>query len=178
MNRIAFLGLGNMGSGMALSVLRAGYELTVYNRTLARAEPLVRRGARLAASPREACDRADAIIAMTADDASSRATWFGESGVLAGEPNPAAFAVECSTLSHDWVAELSRAAAARGLRYIDAPVTGLPDAAAAGALTLLVGAAPADLEAVRPLLSAISERVLHVCSTSAPPARARPISCS
>jgi 3-hydroxyisobutyrate dehydrogenase len=161
MNRIAFLGLGNMGSGMALSLLGAGYALTVFNRTAARAEPLVRRGARLAASPREACDGADAIIAMTADDDSSRATWLGEHGVLAGEPNPAAFAVECSTLSHDWVAELSRAAAARGLRYIDSPVTGLPDAAAAGALTLFVGAAPADLEAVRPLLSAISERVLH-----------------
>lgn len=161
MNRIAFLGLGNMGSGMALSLLRAGYALTVFNRTATRAEPLVRRGARLAASPREACDGADAIVAMTADDDSSRATWFGEHGALAGEPNPAAFAVECSTLSHDWVAELSRAAAARGLRYIDAPVTGLPEAAAAGALTLLVGAAPADLEAVRPLLSALSERVLH-----------------
>jgi 3-hydroxyisobutyrate dehydrogenase len=161
MNRIAFLGLGNMGSGMALSLLGAGYTLTVFNRTAARAEPLVQRGARLAASPREACAGADAIFAMTADDDSSRATWFGEHGVLAGEPNPAAFAVECSTLSHDWVCELARATAARGLRYIDAPVTGLPEAAAAGALTLLVGAAPADLEAVRPLLSALSERVLH-----------------
>lgn len=161
MSRIAFLGLGRMGSGMALRLLEAGHALAVFNRTPSRAESLVQRGAELAASPREACAGADAIFAMTADDDSSRATWFGDQGVLAGTPRPGAFAVECSTLSHDWVCELSRAAGAQGLRYIDAPVTGLPDAAAAGALTLLVGAAPADLEAVQPLLSAISERVLH-----------------
>nr|MDQ2643681.1 NAD(P)-binding domain-containing protein [Myxococcota bacterium] len=82
MSRIAFLGLGRMGSGMALRLLEAGHALAVFNRTPSRAEPLVQRGAELAASPREACAGADAIFAMTADDDSSRATWFGDQGVL------------------------------------------------------------------------------------------------
>jgi 3-hydroxyisobutyrate dehydrogenase len=71
------------------------------------------------------------------------------------------FAIECSTLSHDWVAELAAVARNRGLRYIDAPVTGLPDTAAAGELTLLVGADAADLDGARPILGAFSQRIIH-----------------
>ena len=161
MQRIAFLGLGRMGAGMAARLLAAGRTLTVYNRTAARAEPLVRAGARLARSPREACDGADAVIAMSADDASSRAMWLGENGALAAKHAPHALAIECSTLSHGWVLELAREAAQRGLRYLDAPVTGLPDVAAAGELTLLVGASTADLDAARPLLDSLATRILH-----------------
>jgi 3-hydroxyisobutyrate dehydrogenase len=146
---------------MAARLLAAGHRLAVYNRTAARAEALVRAGAALARTPREACDGVDAVFAMTADDASSRALWCGEDGALAAELARGALAVECSTLSHDWALELARLATQRGLRYLDAPVTGLPDSAAAGELTLLVGAAPADLEAARPLLEALATRVLH-----------------
>jgi len=161
MSRIAFLGLGRMGLGMAGRLLRAGHDVAVFNRTASRAEPLVRAGARLAASPREACEGAEAVIAMTADDVSSRAMWLGEHGALAASVAPQAFAVECSTLSHAWVATLARAARGRRMRYIDAPVTGLPQAAAAGELTLLVGAEPHELEAARPLLDALANRVFH-----------------
>ncbi len=77
---------------------------------------------------------------MVSDDVASRAVWLGADGVLAGDPAPDALAIECSTLSHDWVLELSAAVATNNLRYLDCPVTGLPDAAAAGQLTLLVGA--------------------------------------
>jgi 3-hydroxyisobutyrate dehydrogenase len=158
---VAFLGFGRMGSGMAGRLLAAGHRVTVYNRTPAKAEAVVRAGAKLAATPREACAGADAIVAMTADDASSRATWLGADGALAAELGRGALAIECSTLSYDWVLELARAAAARGLRYVDAPVTGLPAAAAAGELTLLVGAAPEHLAAARPLLDSLATRVLH-----------------
>ncbi|HUQ50961.1 MAG TPA: NAD(P)-dependent oxidoreductase [Gammaproteobacteria bacterium] len=161
MAQIAFLGLGRMGVGMAGRLLAAGHALVVYNRTPARAEPLVRNGARLARTPREACEGADAVVAMTADDASSRATWLGDDGALAGTIAPRALAIECSTVSHAWALELGQAAAQRGLRYLDAPVTGLPPAAAAGELTLLVGAEAADLEAARPLLEALATRILH-----------------
>src|SRR5262249_48633083 len=143
--------------GMAARLLHTGHTVTVYNRTTAKADPLVSEGARLASTAREACEGVDAVIAMTADDDASRAVWLGDDGILAGDPAPHAFAVECSTLSHDWVLELSAAAAKRGLRYVDAPVTGLPGAAAAGDLTLLVGAAVDDLEACRPLLSVLSQ---------------------
>ena len=174
MARIAFIGLGKMGLGMAGRLLAAGHQLAVYNRTPSKAAPLVGVGAHLCASPGEACRNADAVISMVADDAASREVWLGPDGVLAatadtgGHGGGAArasaagvLAIECSTLSHDWVAELAAAVANRGLRYIDAPVTGLPDSAAAGDLTLLVGAERADLEDARPILEAFSQRVIH-----------------
>jgi 3-hydroxyisobutyrate dehydrogenase len=161
MARIAFLGLGNMGQAMAARLLQAGHDLTVYNRTAAKAEPLVRQGACAAATPRAAANGAEAVIAMVGDDAASRGIWLGADGALAGAAAPNAFAIECSTLSQDWVQELSRSAARRGLRYIDCPVTGLPDMAAAGELTLLVGAAPADLAAAEPLLRPLCAEMIR-----------------
>jgi 3-hydroxyisobutyrate dehydrogenase len=158
---IASIGLGKMGAGIATRLLGAGYAVTVYNRTAAKADPVIRAGARLAATPRDACVGAAAVIAMTSDDGSSRSLWLGPDGILAADLAAGAFAIECSTLSHDWVLQLSAEAKQRSLRYIDAPVTGLPDMAAAGELTLLVGADAADLEACRPLLAAFSERIIH-----------------
>jgi 3-hydroxyisobutyrate dehydrogenase len=158
---IAFIGLGNMGRGMANRLLQAGHDVRVYNRTGARAAALESAGAKRCLTPREACTDAAAVFSMTADDLSSRAVWSGPDGVLAARLAPQAFAIECSTLSYQWVMELATEARARNLRYVDAPVTGLPDAAAAGELTLLVGAEVADLESARPILSAISNRILH-----------------
>jgi 3-hydroxyisobutyrate dehydrogenase len=161
MTTIAFIGLGNMGAGMARRLLQAGHQLRIYNRTRSRAAELERAGAHRYDTPREACMDAEAVFAMTADDSSSRSTWTGPDGVLAARLAPRACAIECSTLSYSWVTELADQTRARGLRYIDSPVTGLPDAAAKGKLTLLVGAEAADLEAARPLLDIISERILH-----------------
>jgi 3-hydroxyisobutyrate dehydrogenase len=87
--------------------------------------------------------------------------WLGSDGALAAELPAQTLAIECSTLSHGWAVKLGSRVAQRGLRYVDSPVTGLPDAAAAGELTLLVGAAPADFDAARPLLDALATRVLH-----------------
>jgi 3-hydroxyisobutyrate dehydrogenase len=159
--RVAVLGLGNMGSGMAGRLLAAGHSLTVFNRTGSRAAPFASLGARVADSPRAAARQADIIIGMTADDESSRAMWLGEAGALAADNSPDALAIECSTLSHDWVLELAERVRARGFRYVDAPVTGLPDAAASGTLTLLVGADSADLDAARPVFASLATRVLH-----------------
>jgi 3-hydroxyisobutyrate dehydrogenase len=159
--RVAFLGLGKMGQGMAARLLTAGHSLTVYNRTAARAGALQEVGARVAASPREAAESADVMIGMTANDESSRAMWLGADGALAAKNAPDALAIECSTLSHDWVLELAAQVQLRGFRYVDAPVTGLPDAAASGTLTLLVGAEPANLDAARPILTSLATRVLH-----------------
>src|SRR3954463_8134911 len=105
--RIAFLGLGSMGSGMAARLAAAGHSLAVFNRTTSRTEPLARMGARVATSPRAAAEKADVIIGMTADDEASRFMWLGENGALVGENAPDALAIECSTLSHDWVLELA-----------------------------------------------------------------------
>jgi len=161
MNTIAFLGLGNMGRGMAARLLAAGHSLHVYNRTAAKAVEFARLGARGFATPRAACEGVDAVFAMVSDDVASREVWTGPDGALAASLVPQAFAIECSTLSHAWVLELAGLAGARNLRYLDAPVTGLPDAAAAGELTLLVGARALDLESAAGLLAPVSNRVLH-----------------
>src|SRR5262245_11425808 len=104
--RVAFLGLGSMGSGMAARIAAAGHALSVYNRTVARTAPLAKLGARVGSSPRDAAQNADVIIGMTADDESARAMWLGDAGALAAENAPDALCIECSTLSHDFVLEL------------------------------------------------------------------------
>jgi 3-hydroxyisobutyrate dehydrogenase len=159
--RVAFIGLGKMGIGMAGRLISGGHQVSVHNRNPDRAAPLGAMGARVAGSPRAAAERADVIIGMTADDDSSRAIWLGEFGALAGDNLPDALAIECSTLSHDWVMELAGHVRQRGFRYVDSPVTGLPDAAASGTLTLLVGADAADLDAARPNFASLATRVLH-----------------
>jgi 3-hydroxyisobutyrate dehydrogenase len=150
-----------MGSGMARRLLEAGHDLRVYNRSAERAGDLIARGARGCATPREASRQVDAIISMVSDDAASRAVWDGPHGALAAETAPGTLAIECSTLSHDWVLELAAASGRQGFRYLDAPVTGLPESAAAGDLTLLVGADPGDLAAAQPVLSGFSRRLIH-----------------
>jgi 3-hydroxyisobutyrate dehydrogenase len=161
MARIAFLGLGRMGQAMATRLLEAGHSLRVYNRTAAKAAPLVARGAELADTPKAAADGAEAIFAMLGDDRASKEVWLGKAGALAGRPTAGAFAIECSTLSQSWVQKLAPAVAKRGLRHIDCPVTGLPNMAAAGELTLFVGAAEDDLAAVKPLLAPLCREIIH-----------------
>jgi 3-hydroxyisobutyrate dehydrogenase len=161
MSRVAFIGLGRMGRGMAGRLVAAGHDVVVHNRTRDKAAELLTAGARWADSPAEAVAGVEAVLVMVSDDEASRGVWLGADGVLAGEPAPDALAVECSTLPHDWVLELAAAATARHLRYLDAPVTGLPDAAAAGQLTLLVGGEPADVAAAEPLLRELSVDRVH-----------------
>jgi len=161
MARLAFIGLGRMGSAMAGRLLDCGHELRLFNRTPARADPLVARGAIHCATPAETCAGVDAVLSMVADDGASRSIWLGPDGALAATFAPGALAIECSTLSYDWVLNLSAAAGNHGLRYIDAPVTGLPATAAAGELTLLVGASLDHLSVARPLLAAFSSRLVH-----------------
>lgn len=162
MARLAFIGLGNMGRGMAARLLQAGHEVTLSNRTPGKAAELAGRGARWADSPREAAAGVEAVVVMVADDPASQAVWLGDDGVLAGRPQEGAFAIECSTLSYGWVQELAGHATNHGLRYLDVPVTGLPGNAAAGDLTLLVGAAPAHLAGARPLLEPLCADLVHL----------------
>ena len=160
MGKVAFCGLGLMGSGMAGSLLRAGHALELWNRSPDRARPLVEAGATLASTPREAAHGVEAAISMVSDDDASRAVWLGETGMLE-RLEPGTFVIECSTLSHGFVMELSERAARKGLLYLDCPVTGLPDAAARGELTLLVGGNEANLVGANPFLAPLSREILH-----------------
>ncbi len=159
--RVAFLGLGIMGGGMARRLLGAGFPLTVYNRSPARAAELAAAGARVGATPRAAADGAEIVFSMVADDVASREIWLGADGVLA-DIAPGAVLVECSTLTVAWVTELAQAAAARGGELVDAPVTGSKVAAAAGELNFLVGGSAAALERIRPALAAMSRSIKHL----------------
>src|SRR6478735_2477504 len=160
MAQVAFIGLGRMGHGMAGRYLDTGFSVAVWNRSKAKAEDLIARGAHWAASPSDAADGADAVVTMVADDAASRAVWLGNDGAAA-KMKSGALAIECSTVSYQHALDLSRELRGRGFVYVDCPVTGLPDAAAAGKLTLLVGAAPADLEKARPYLAPLSTTIRH-----------------
>jgi 3-hydroxyisobutyrate dehydrogenase len=150
-----------MGRGMAHQLLQAGFDLAVCNRTPAKAQLLVDAGATLAGTPREAAANAEVVVSMVGDDRDSRQVWLGAEGVLAGEVWPDAIAIECTTLSYDWVLELAGTLAAAGLAFIDSPVTGGRQASEAGTLTLLVGAHEKDLARARPVLQAMSREIVH-----------------
>jgi 3-hydroxyisobutyrate dehydrogenase len=163
-SRVAVLGLGLMGSGMARNLLRAGFPVTVFNRSPARATPLADAGARVASSPRDAAADADVIVSMVADDRAARDVWMGEQGALAGV-KAGALLVESSTISVGWIKDLARAAEAHGATLIDAPVTGSREQAAAGQILFLAGGSGADVERVRPVLSAMGRDVVHAGPT-------------
>jgi 3-hydroxyisobutyrate dehydrogenase len=158
---VALLGLGTMGAGMAENLLKAGFPLTVWNRDAAKAERFAAQGARVANTPADAAGGADVVLSMLADDGASRAVWLGEDGALAAAGDNAV-AVDCSTVSPAWIAELAKAASGRGLELLDAPVTGSRAQAAAGQLLFLVGGPEAALEKVRPVLQAMSKEIMHL----------------
>ena len=160
MGKVAFLGLGKMGSGMAQCLVGAGHDVSVWNRSTDKTGPLVAAGARAAGSPADAAHDADAVISMVADDQASWRVWRADDGALATAPS-GALAIECSTISHGHVRRLSESAAERGLAYIDCPVNGPPSAAAVGELILLVGASDPDLARARPLLEVLASSILH-----------------
>src|ERR1700730_2021627 len=160
MKKVAFIGLGRMGHGMAGRYLDNGFAVAVWNRSKAKAEDLIARGAQWAGSPADAAADADAVVTMVADDEASRDVWLARAGA-ATAMKAGTLAIECSTVSHAHALAMAHELRARGLIYIDCPVTGLPEAAAAGKLTLLVGADPADLEKARPYLAPIGNAIRH-----------------
>jgi len=158
---VAILGLGTMGAGMAGNLLKSGFSLTVYNRTAAKAGPLLAAGAKLAATPAEAVKGASVAISMLADDEASRAVWLGEDGALQAASQGTVL-IESSTVSPAWIAELAGLAAQPGLELLDAPVTGSRMQAEGGQLTFLVGGSEKTLEAARPVLQAMSKEIMHL----------------
>jgi 3-hydroxyisobutyrate dehydrogenase len=162
--KVALIGLGLMGSGMAGRLLDAGYPLTIYNRTPAKAQPFADRGAKLAKSPAEAASGADVIVSMVSDDDGSREVWLGEDGALASAGNGAVL-VESSTLTPGWIAELAEAARKKGLELIDAPVTGSKPQAIAGQLLFLAGGSEAALRKASPVLQAMGRGIVHLGPT-------------
>ena len=159
--QVALLGTGTMGSGMARNLRKAGFPLSVYNRTREKAEPLAETGARIADTPAQAAAGAAVVLSMPADDDASRELWLGPHGALSAM-QAGSIAIDCGTISPEWVKQLHQEAEAQGVRMMDAPVTGSRPQANAGELTFLVGADPGTLEAARPVLEAMSKSIVHL----------------
>jgi 3-hydroxyisobutyrate dehydrogenase-like beta-hydroxyacid dehydrogenase len=157
--RVAFLGLGVMGGPMAGHLARAGHEVTVYNRTAAKAaEWVAQHGGRATATPREAAQGAAFVFACVGNDDDLRSVVLGEDGAFAGMA-PGAVFVDHTTASAEVARELHAAAAERGLNFIDAPVSGGQAGAVNGVLTVMCGGDAAPFEAMRPVALAYSRAI-------------------
>ncbi len=153
-----------MGRYMAENLRRAGHEVTVYNRTPARTEPFRQAGARVAATPAEAARDQDAVITIVTADAAVEEVSFGQAGTLAGA-NPGTLLIDMSTIAPGTSRKVAAAARERGLRFLDAPVTGGDIGARDGTLTIMVGGAAEDFDAAMPLFQAMGRRIVHVGET-------------
>ena len=156
--KVAFIGLGNMGSHMARNLLRAGHDVIVWNRTLSKAEEHRALGAKVAKSPSEAAEEAEAVITMLADDHAVESAVLQPGGVLESLPKGAAH-ISMSTISVALSRKLAEEHTKHGHPYITAPVFGRPEAAEAGKLFVVVAGDTTAVEHIKPLLEAVGQRV-------------------
>lgn len=161
MATLGFVGLGAMGSRMARRLLDAGYPVVGYNRTRAKARPLVAAGLRLAESPRAVAEACEVIFSMVMDDQALRAVALGPDGIIAGL-RPGSVYVEMSTVSPTVTRELGALVAASGVAMLDAPVSGSTITVEEGQASFMVGGDPVALERVKPYLLAMGAAVIHV----------------
>lgn len=153
---VGFIGLGRMGTGMAANLLKAGHQVTVYNRTPEKAAALIAQGAKATARVSEAC-RGEAVISMLANDDAVESVAFGKDGIVASLPAGAVH-VSSSTISVALSERLTEAHAKAGQRFVAAPVFGRPDAAAAAKLFIIAAGAPAAVQAATPLFDAMGQK--------------------
>jgi len=157
--KVGLIGLGNMGSGMASSLLKGGHDVTVYNRTPSKAQALVGQGARYAAQVADAC-RGDAVITMLADDVAVESVVFGDAGVIKNLAR-GAIHISSSTISVALSEKMAAEHAASGQRFVSAPVFGRPEAAAAAKLFITAAGAPDAVDACMPLFESIGQRIFR-----------------
>lgn len=159
--KIGFLGLGKMGTPMALRLIAAGHELRVWNRSEARTEPLIREGAIVAGTPAEAELGAEAVITMLFDDAAYEEVLFGAHGLIE-ELSPGTLHIACSTISVALSERLTAEHARRGVNFVAAPVFGRPEVAEQGRLWIVVAGADAAVEKARPILDPMARGITVV----------------
>jgi 3-hydroxyisobutyrate dehydrogenase-like beta-hydroxyacid dehydrogenase len=158
--KIGFIGLGQMGSGMAASLIKAGHAVAVYNRTAGKTAALADLGGRVCATIAEVCD-AEAVFTMLANDEALESVVFGSGGVLASLPKGAAH-ISSSTVSVALSQRLSKAHESAAQRYVAAPVFGRPEAAAAAKLFIVTGGVPDVVETFMPLFQAIGQKTFRM----------------
>lgn len=156
---IGFIGLGQMGAGMAARLVSAGHAVTVWNRDRVKTEPLARLGATVAETPAQAA-RTGTVLTILADDAALEAVSAGPDGILSAGPD--ILHISSSTVSVAITDSLAHRHSAAGQRFVSAQVVGRPDAATAGMLSVIAAGADADLAQAQPLFEAIGQRVLRM----------------
>lgn len=160
MKKIAVIGIGIMGNGIASNFLKHGYQVFVWNRHENKLKDLVKKGAVVKRTPCEATRSADLVFEVTANDESSRSVWLGKDGILRGA-SPQKILIECSTVSIDWIDELVAACKKDHMPFFDMAMTGGRIGAEAGTLILLVGGNKQILESLKSDLKAISEKIMY-----------------
>jgi len=159
--RLGFIGLGIMGRGMAMNLRKAGFDLTVWNRTPSRADELVAAGAALAASPADLAERCDVIFSCVSDTPDVLEVTLGERGVIQ-TARPGSLVVDMSTISPAAAREMAERLSERGVQALDAPVSGGSEGAAKGTLSIMVGGPAEQVERARPFFAAMGKTITHV----------------
>jgi 3-hydroxyisobutyrate dehydrogenase-like beta-hydroxyacid dehydrogenase len=157
--KVGFIGLGNMGSGMAANLIKAGHELLVYNRTPEKAKKLVEQGAKSAATVADAC-KGDVVITMLADDGALEEVVFGDAGIISSL-GKGAIHVSASTISLALADRVASEHTKRGQRFVSAPVFGRPEAAAAAKLFVVAAGAVNAVDACMPLFEAMGQKTFR-----------------
>ena len=164
--RVGFIGLGIMGRGMARNLLKAGFPVRVWNRTAARMDELAADGAQPSASPAELASQCDIIITCVSDTPDVEAVLLGENGVIAGVQS-GALVIDMSTISPQATQSFAEKLAAKGVKMLDAPVSGGSEGAAKGTLSIMIGGDAADVERAMPVFQAMGKTITHVGGTGA-----------
>jgi len=161
MERVGFVGLGTMGAAMAANIARAGFPLTVWNRTPDRTKSLTDAGATVAATPADLARDVDVVVICVSDTPDVENVLFAEDGLAAGA-KPGALVIDCSTISPSATRGFAGRLAAIGVGFVDAPVSGGSEGAQKGTLTIFVGGAAANAERAQPVLAAMGRTITHL----------------
>ncbi|AAK41774.1 NAD(P)-dependent oxidoreductase [Saccharolobus solfataricus] len=159
--KVGFIGLGIMGFPMASNLLKAGYDLTVYNRTIEKAEKLGKMGAKVAHSPKEVAEVSEIVISMVTDAPDVEEVLFGENGVVKSNKRGLIF-VDMSTNSPEFAKKVTKRLSEYGMEFLDAPVTGGDKGAREGTLTIMVGGKEDVFKRVEPIFKAMGKNIIHV----------------
>jgi 3-hydroxyisobutyrate dehydrogenase len=161
LKRVGFIGLGLMGSGMSMNILKAGFPITVWNRTASRTEPLAKAGAKVAKSPSEVAEQSDIVIDIVTDSKDVEEVLLGSNGVINGV-KPGTIVIDMSTISPIRTREMATRFKEKGIKMLDAPVSGGDIGARNGTLSIMVGGDKDAFEEAVPVFQAMGKTITHI----------------
>ena len=164
--KVGFIGLGIMGQGMSKNLLKAGFDVTVWNRSAGKIDALVEAGAQAGANPADVAARSDVTVICVSDTPDVEAVIAGPNGVLEGA-KPGSLVIDCSTISPTVTVKLAEALAEKSVAMLDAPISGGSEGAANGTLSIMVGGAETDFQRALPILEAMGTKITLVGESGA-----------